>query len=651
MPRIADSRDSVVLSMRRQHPIDNFIVCYGNIVVSILLILLVCAEITPVTAASKSGIWIAIVAAVMALAGYRDVWQLAGDPASYGRHALWTVLFIIGVDFITAFIEYSQQTDVSLAAMLSTMHGHLTMFGILSGVLLAAMIGYIIGGAAGVAERTLGRREERVPYSSYDELAGSVLLDVLGLAGRHPLLFLALYRTHAYYAYLWEGTPAVVNMILQILYIYVLICALLRVQQICGVQLQRADERLINAIGDVYWDHMQMVDIVFYVATACMLATVITDATMFKHIYSPNIYAVICELCVNFLLVVALLRLWDDKTWYSVFFQCGILVTGVTVWYLCGSELMLLLCVSIVAAEGVSARRIMQIFLVISLVILTIAAWASENGYILYYSVGGLHAMGIMQRTDYAAYWFYIFLIYRVLRDKRMRLIEYIVAAGVLVYVDHLAAGRTSLLCETSFLVLCFLVDYWPQSLRIRQGGRLLYKVGYLFYPICAAASYLVVAWFGPTLYGTKLDTASFFYSMRARIVLSYEGFMAYPLRLLARVMDNTGLGFRGGSLDEYYFTLDNSYVRYVINYGILFLLMIMAINIRLIYRCEREHNLILLFALAMIAIHSISEPHMAHLYHNVLLMLTFAAWDMQTTRRPEIGAQDRMQEIEETYG
>lgn len=613
--------------MTHTHVRQNKTRLYYNAVLGIMLLVIVCLSLRPDTI-QQSGIgWVIYVMAFFALVGQRDGQQMTEHLPAYGRHVLHVLLFFGCVEFATSYIDYSQSEDVALSVLLDYLTAHAMRIYTTLDVLLVVGTAYVVGVSVGGVRRKLaGDVAEEEVHSG-----GPVLLifEVLGILGRHPVLTLALYRVHVYYGFLWDGALAGVEMLLQCLYLPIFICAILRLIQICGIELNTADEDLIGSIGDLYRRNLRIVNGWFYVATALMLGVTLLNATMFKRTISNVFFNTGWAVLNNALLLVALLRQWNDKGRHTAFFQYGILSVGVMVWYLSGSVHMLVLLLLIVAAEGMSSRRVEQIFLIESVVILTVAAWASVNGYIYYYSKNGLHAMGILQRTDYAAYWFYIFLVYRVLRDKRMRLIEYIVAVGVLAYVDHLAAGRTSRLCGMIFLVACFLIDYWPQAWKGRLLNRILYRAGYLIYPLCAIVSYVVVAIFGPQLAVEGFGDNSYWYTMKARVLLSYDGFMAYPPRMLAQTMNKTNIGYFDKIANDYYFTLDNSYVRYLINYGILFLLIIIAINICLIYRCERENNMFYLCALAVIAIHSISEPHMANIFHNILLVLVFANWNM----------------------
>lgn len=618
----------------------NPILRYGNILASVLLLVLVCAQITPLTVASKGGVWFVVVGLLFVMAGYRDAHVLTAEPKQYGLHALWTIAFIVGVDCLTSFIEYAQQTEPSLSTLLSVVRSHLTMFTILGSVLLVAVAGYVIGVGVGVVQQMLLRadaenaKQGRVrEHSENADHVSAMLLNALGEAGRHPLLFLAWYRMGTYYAFVWEAMPVGVEIALRCLYPVLLTAVTLRIQQIYDARLEAEDERLINGIGDLYWDHIHVVDVVFYVAAFATFLMSMIDGTTLLNLVNRDLFNVLYHVTQCLLLLVALLRMWDDKSHRLTAVQCGILGIGVILSYLSGYAVVLSLLM--VAAEGVSAKRILQFHVCISLVIMTIAAWASVHGYVTYYFSNGRHAMGISYRTTYADYWLYIMVMYRVLRGKRMRLIEYVGSVILTVYVYHLSAGKSAFAAAVLFLGLCTLADYWPQQLRNVHVDGLIYRLGYAVYPLCAAITFVVVAIKGAQLAGMDLDTSSFLYTFRARIALSYEAFTRYPLRLLCQKVSEQGAVTMENDLNNnYYFFIDNSFVRILIIDGIIFFLIVMGINVYMMVRCHRELNMIMMIALIAVAVHSLSEPQMVSITFNVLMVLVYAVWDMDEKRK-----------------
>lgn len=624
---------------RNEH---NPILRYGNIVASVLLLVMVCAQITPLTVASKGGVWFAVVVAVFAMAGYRDAQILTSEPRRYGIHVLWTLAFVAGVDFLTAFLEYAQQTEPSLSALLSVLSSHITMFTILGSVLLAAFVGYVIGAALGFAQQMVrGTNDGDHPYRTerghveHVDDRGTIWLNAVGVAGRHPLLFLAWYRLGTYYSFVWKGLPIGAELVIRCIYPVALICTVLRIQQIYDVQLEYDDERIVDRICDLYWDDIHVVDIVFYVVTFVTFLLMMIDGTTFLYLVDRGLFYRIYSTGWCLLILIAMLRMWDDKSRRLAAAQCGILCLGVMQSYLTGGAVAL--CLYMIAAEGTSAKRILQLHVGVSIAILTAAAWASVHGYATYYYSNGTHAMGISYRTTYADYWFYVMVMYRVLRGKNMKLIEYVGSILLTLYVYHLSAGKTAFAAGVLFLGLSILADYWPQALRSVHIDNLIYRLGYAVYPLCAAVTFVVVAIKGPSLSFTALDTTSFWYTFRARIALSYEAFTRYPLRLLSQKVYEQGSVTMANDLGtNNYFFIDNAFVRFLISDGILFFLMIMGINVYLMVRCHKEHNMTMMLALLAVAVHSLSEPQMGSISFNVLMVLIYATWDMNRERKPK---------------
>lgn len=459
--------------------------------------------------------------------------------------------------------------------------------------------------------------------------AAPLWMEMLGTPGRHPVLALALFWAGGVYSYLWSDTPAVVGLLLQCAWVMVLTCAVLRILELLGVRLRGADVHVVAAIEDLYWDHIQFVDTFYYVVFTVAVTIEILNATMLPRmtLNNWNMNAVIAEIARNLLLLLALLRFWDDKDRAMTLFQCAALVVGGMVWFVNGSTVPLVTVLLMLAAEGVSGKRLLQIYLAVTVIMLTIAAWASSNGYIYYYYSGGWHAMGIYYRTDFATYWLYVLILYRIMRGSRLHFPEYVGGVCLMLYIDHLTRGRTSLVSAALFLVLCFLVDYlpWPRGWTLQ---RVLCRLGMVVYPLAAMFSYFMAFYYGPAMAEIDIDTSTFWGSTQARIDLSYRAFQTYPLQLFSEGIAEVGTDIWGETAGEYFF-LDNSYVRLLFVYGIAFLVLLLAIHVYLTYRCDRDHNLIMLCALVAIAVHSLYEPHLISIYHNVLPVLAYAVWDM----------------------
>lgn len=479
-----------------------------------------------------------------------------------------------------------------------------------------------------VVVRARGNHEDVVIVAAQDpRWLGRILryiASVPAIPGRHPILFMVLYVLHPYYAYMWNRVGNVASVLLPCGLMLMGICVILRIEQLFGHPVETEDLYVIQTIGDLYRRYAAFLNVLFYVAFAVMFAHIFCASTMLQVtiLRKGNL-----TICCDILILLALLRFWNEKSRRLTAVQCAILLTGGILEYRDGLMTLMILCVLIVAAEGISSRRILLIYLIMSVTIMTIAAWASVNGMAYYYYRNGTHAMGIAYRTDYATHWLYILMAYRLFRRRQMSPLEYILAGGVVYYIYHITRGRTFLLCAAMLLILSYLLDYLPARVRGVRIKKLLHMAGVAVYPVCALFSYATTLVIGRTISG--FNTSEFMGTTMARLHFGYQAFQMYPLRLFSQSIYERGAGGPLANTSEYFF-LDNSYVRMLIIYGIVFLLLILGIKIYMMHRCCVEQHYVLWCVLIIIAIHSISEHHMTDLFDNIVLVLAFAEWDLK---------------------
>lgn len=600
---------------------------YYNAVLGILLIVTICASLRPDLLLTRGPGWVILALAIYALIGQRDGLQLLRNPRRYGRHLLQVLAFGIGIELITSYIDYSQSEDAALSVLLEYLKAHAGRIYTNRSVLLMAAAAYAVGIVIGSIRHMLtgGEIVEDTPATGPVQC----VLEALGTLGRHPLLTLALYRCAAYYAFLWEEMPTAIALTLQCLHILALICILLRLLQIGGCQLCTEDTRVIDAIGAFYRGRSLEINQAFYVALGVMLTIGIADETMLRGYTNGTFYDVLYVVAENAFWVIALLRFWNAKSRSRTIVQCLMLAIGMLLWYLNDLSSLLLLCVLIVAAEGTSARRILRMHIIIAMIIMAIAAWASLNGYIMYYDLKGKHAMGVVYPTAYAGRWLFLLITYRILRHKRMSLPEYAVWICIELYVYHLSGGKTAIACEALFLMMSYIADYLPTLWRSDRVRRWICRAGLAVYPLCGAAIAMSSLIVGKSLVNAVIDGNYKMPTLMHRLRMGYIAFQQYPLRLLSQNVPERGN--RAVSYDYMgtYFYLDSTYMRCLVIYGLAFLFLIMGIYIYLMARSGRERNMMIWAALVVIAIDGITENFLMSVEVNILPILMYAAWDM----------------------
>lgn len=605
-----------------------------NALIGILILLAVAMQLNPDTLTERGLVWVAYVLILFGLIGLRDGQRYFKSVAVYARHLVQVLLFIVSVEFVTAFVDYSQSADAAITILVSAFAAHIV--NIFRHVRLVPCVAaaYAIGAVIGYLIRKMDLVDAE--EISAGEANGwiNALRENLATIGRHPLIALVLYRINTYYAFAWDSGQAATDCVLQCLYMLLILYVVLRILQTWGLLYDAADNRVINAMERIYQQHIDAVNVLFYIATGILFIITIARSVRLRELINGEPFNFIYLLAQGVIFIIALLRFWNSANRRMGLTRSVILSIGSMMWYLDGSSSLLLVCILVAAAEGVSARCILRMHVLTSIAVMTVAAWAAVNGYIYYNSSGGRLAMGDIFRTSYAAKWLFIMMTYRVLRRGRMRLSEYGIWTCVTLYVYHLAAGKTAIACGALFLGMSFLVDYLPDVWRPECVRSLIYRMGTILFPACALTAYVVSLTLGSCFNKATLQKESFWYTLASRFQFGYQGLTQYPIRLLSQEVSERGARPLATDYLTQYFYLDSDYLRCLVIYGLLFLIVILGIYVYIMIRCGRENNMILLLALGIVALNTFSEANLVDVTINILPVLAFAKWDwkLETT-------------------
>lgn len=277
----------------------------------------------------------------------------------------------------------------------------------------------------------------------------------------------------------------------------------------------------------------------------------------------------------------------------------------------------------IVGAKGIDFDKILKVYLGISLTFMIVTFSASQYGMIenlQYFNPRGdeiyvRYAYGSAYPTDYAAHWFFIILAVAVLWEKCLK-VKGIVWISLLtaLCVYFTSNAQTTTICLVGFAGLCVVErvfrKYMPQIEKVLR-----------FVPVVCAGIFLTLAYtFDPEkTWMSKLDTLLSF-----RLKLSKEGVDTYPIKLFGKNIIEVGLGSSTTGRD-YYFFLDDSYVRILLKYGLVLLVVTLVLCMLLSKRASEERRFVLVMALVAIAVHAFMENRLIDMAFNPMIFAMFA--------------------------
>ena len=294
-------------------------------------------------------------------------------------------------------------------------------------------------------------------------------------------------------------------------------------------------------------------------------------------------------------------------------FSAATLLVGFLCWIKGDNKDPFILCCLAIAVIGRRFYPALLISTVIGSVFMVVAYVASMNGYIPYlvYDRGGevlAHAFGICYRTDFAAHVLYLVMSYAILRGEKLHLWEYLMFWLDTWVVWRYSAARMNAACLILFLALLgglhlfrLVKHRWPHLPCWTAGVH----VG------ACVASLLMIKFYPATGVNGSLD---------ARVRLSLEGFVKYPLNLFGHMVEERG---GGGIVDSNipYFFLDISYVRTLIIYGICMLVVYLVLMTLASDKAAKTGDVVLALALIIVAIASVIEHHATEYGYNILLL------------------------------
>lgn len=204
---------------------------------------------------------------------------------------------------------------------------------------------------------------------------------------------------------------------------------------------------------------------------------------------------------------------------------------------------------------------------------------------------------------------------------------------GGVPYQDAERYGKLIPLLFRGLYFLPSLADRGIKKLRLRRLRPAALALVKWAYPICAGASILLTAiWRLSQPLWDKLPGLG---SVKARLLFGRLAMEEYPLSLFGTFIPMAG---NGGSEQgpAFYFFLDNAYVAILLRFGVVFLLLFLALMTAAQVRFAREKRPYAMFLLAVFALDCLMDFELMDLSYNVFILLAFCVHDRADAETPK---------------
>lgn len=275
----------------------------------------------------------------------------------------------------------------------------------------------------------------------------------------------------------------------------------------------------------------------------------------------------------------------------------------------------------IIGARKIKFENILKIYLVVVSVILItamICGWFGIIENLVYedWRRGNRYSFGCVYPTDFAAHIFYLVLAYVGCYYKKMKSWWGLVVMGLSVGLYKLCYAYTSTL--TLFLFgLCILIYSTckgkVKQLTVPRVSSILPAMTALIFPA------LMTIYNGSEELWYRLDL-----KLGYRLLYTSWAIRDYGLSLFGKTVNEIGNGRTTVYNNDYYF-IDDSYMRIMIEYGMVVFVTILIMLTLISYKMLTHKQIILFLILEIICIHSIMEHHLMELAYNPFILYLYA--------------------------
>lgn len=301
--------------------------------------------------------------------------------------------------------------------------------------------------------------------------------------------------------------------------------------------------------------------------------------------------------------------------------------TAVLVVLRSGYQEPLFWAVILIGARGVSFRKILKTYFIVSASVVGLAFAASMLGVIvnLQYTLGSRgirNSFGIIYPTDFAAHIFFLMVIFFYLRGARVKGWQYMICLVIAVLVYAFCNTRLDVSCMILAVVLYMGINRGKRSgrnikERYRPAG---FIKKYAMYSMPAAALFMSVLTLLFKAGGTfwqRLDEI-----MSNRLSLGQMGLKDYGIKLFGQQVYMMG---NGGSttLSSWYFFIDCSYLYILLKYGIIFLSIVLTVYVLCCRKYQDDKRFLLMIAL--VSLNCMIAHHLVELAYCPFALAVFA--------------------------
>lgn len=286
----------------------------------------------------------------------------------------------------------------------------------------------------------------------------------------------------------------------------------------------------------------------------------------------------------------------------------------------------------IIAARNIDIRKLLLGAFWIQLILTIMIAVASQIGLVSdwMYNIEGRnrHSLGYIYPSYIASIFFYMILAYMYIRKEKLHLLETIMIGVLNCIIFVLTDSKTSFVLTFLAIVVFFALKYYKKELKNNLISKLLYS--YSVFGIAIISIVTCIVYNDENNFLVKINSF-----INNRLIMGHNALLEHGVTLFGeriRWIGFGGLGYITNALKEEYNFVDCSYVKVLLDYGMIFLLIMLSGYALVSYRAIKEKDRFLCICILFMCIYSIIEPRIIEFGFNPFVLSLCVLFRKNTT-------------------
>ena len=286
-----------------------------------------------------------------------------------------------------------------------------------------------------------------------------------------------------------------------------------------------------------------------------------------------------------------------------------------------GNNILFCSFLFIIAARNLNVEKLIKAAVYIQILLTICMAGLSYFGVITdwTYDLEGRnrHSLGYLYPSYISSIFFYVTLAYLFIRRKKVRFLEVVFIGFINVIIFHLTDSKTSFAMVFLAVIVLWVMKFHKKRLERGFLSKLLYVYSI---PFIAVISILACYLYNE---GNRILVLinSF---INNRLIMGHNALLEYGLSLFGKRISWTGyggLGYLSSSLQDEYNFVDCSYVKILLDYGVIFFIIMILGYMLVAKRAIEKNDRYMCMCILFMCIYSMIEPRIIEFGFNPFVL------------------------------